>query len=76
MKINDINHMMPRIQTINECLRVQPLLCPAHSNGKPVVSSTTTNKNDRFAPISPVAVDFAVRFVLKPATSPCVVYWF
>jgi hypothetical protein len=44
--------------------------------GKLVVSSTTTNKNDRFAPISPRAVDFAVRFVLKLATSPCVVYWF
>jgi hypothetical protein len=51
-------------------------MCPAHSNGKPAVSLTTTNKNDRFAPLSPPAVDFAVRFVLKPPTTAVCVYWF
>jgi hypothetical protein len=65
LNFDGINDMMPRRQTINECLRAQPSIGPAHSNGKPVVSSTTTNLNDRFAPISPPAVDFTVRFVLK-----------
>jgi hypothetical protein len=75
LKFNDINHMMPQLQTVNECLRAQPSIGPVHSNGEPVVSSTTTSTNDRFAPISPPAVDFGVRFVLKPAASACV-YWF
>ena len=76
MKFNEINDVRTRLQTINECLRAQPLMCPAHLNGKPVVSSNTTNKNDRFAPLSPPAVDFAVRFTLKPPTATVCVYWF
>jgi len=73
---NDIHYVMPRRQTINECLRAQPSIGPVHSNGEPVVSSNTTNKNDRFAPISPPAVDFAVQFVLKPPAASACVYWF
>jgi len=70
LKFNDINHMRPQVPTANECLRAQPQMYPASSNGKLVVSSTTTNKHDRFASISPPAVDFAVRFTLKsPAVS-------
>ena len=50
MKTDDLNHAMPRLQTINECLRVLPETCPAHSNGKPDVPSTTNNIDVRFAP--------------------------
>jgi hypothetical protein len=71
-----MNDVRTRLQTINECLRAQPQIGPASSNGKPVVSSTTTNKNDRFAPLAPPAVDFAVRFTLKPPVAPVCVYWF
>jgi len=76
LKFNEINDVRTRLQTINECLRAQPPIGPASSNGKSVVSSTTTNKNDRFAPLSPPAVDFAVRFTLKPPTATVCVYWF
>jgi hypothetical protein len=51
LKFDDINHTVPRLETINECLRTQIPISPAHSNGKPVVSSTTTNPSVRFASI-------------------------
>jgi hypothetical protein len=76
LKFNSFNDVMTRFQPTNECLRAQPVISPAHSNGKPVVSSTTTNQNDRFAPLSPPAVDFGVRFVMKPPTAAVCVYWF
>jgi hypothetical protein len=54
MKTDDIYNTAPRLQTINECLRVLPETYPAHSNGKPGVPSMTTHISVRFAPISPV----------------------
>ena len=42
--------VMTRLHTINEFLLARPQICTAQSNGKQVVSSTTTDKNDRFAP--------------------------
>jgi hypothetical protein len=74
LKFNDLNNVRTRLQTINECLWTQPRIGPASANGKPAVSSTTTNKNDRFAPLSPPAVDFAVRFELKPPVAGMCVY--
>jgi hypothetical protein len=50
MKTDEANSLIARPQTINECLRVLPETCPAHSNGKPDVPSTTNNINIRFAP--------------------------
>jgi hypothetical protein len=52
MKTNDISNATPGLQTINECPRVLPEKHPAHSNGKPAVSSTTTNINVWFVPLS------------------------
>jgi Glycogen recognition site of AMP-activated protein kinase len=52
MKTDDINHAMPRLQTINGCLRVLTETCPAHSNDKPGVSFMTTSINVRFIPAS------------------------
>jgi hypothetical protein len=49
MKTDDINNVRPRLQTINECLRVPPEACPAHSNGEPDAPSTTNNIGVRFA---------------------------
>jgi len=57
MKTSDISNAMPRLQTINECLRTHSPLCPAHSNGKPAVPSTTTHINVRFAPTSPIELE-------------------
>lgn len=76
MKFNDFNDTRTRLQTVNKCLRAQPPIGPASSNGKPVVSSTTTNNNDRFAILLPTAIDFAVRFTLKPTVVPVSICWF
>ena len=49
--MNSANNIsaMSQAQTINECLRGQTSVNPAHSNGKPDVSSTTINIDVRFA---------------------------
>lgn len=52
METDDFNSVMPRLQTINECLRTLPEISPAHSNGKPDVPSTTTHISVRFVPLS------------------------
>jgi hypothetical protein len=54
MKSDDISNATPRLQTINECLRVLPEMLPAHSNGKPGVPSMTAHINVRFVPLSMV----------------------
>jgi hypothetical protein len=49
----DINNKMVWLQSTGGLLRAQPMmLCPAHSDGKPGVSSTVTKINVRFAPDS------------------------
>ena len=57
MKRDGTNQVMPRRQTISECLRERHTANPAHSNGKPDVPSTTTNINVRFAPISMIGFE-------------------
>jgi len=52
MNTGDISNSLPQAQTINECLRALPETQPAHSNGKPAVSPSTTNISVRFAPVS------------------------
>jgi hypothetical protein len=76
LKFSDIDNVKLRLQPVNERLRVQPSMCPAHSNSKPVVSSITTNKKQPVCTVSPPAVDFAVRFTLKSPTASMCLYWF
>ena len=52
METDNFNSAKPRLQTINECLRMLPETHPAHSNGKPDVPSTTTHISVRFVPLS------------------------
>jgi hypothetical protein len=63
------HHPLPRQPTINECLRERHTTNPAHSNGKPVVPSTTTNINVRFAPISSLELEIKQAMKTTPALS-------
>lgn len=58
MKINDTNDVLKWLRTINECRRTQVPRYHASSDGKPFVTSTTTNPNVRFASISRVVPVF------------------
>ena len=50
MNTYDSKNTMLRLQTIiSECRRALPASTPAHSIGKPDISSTITNINVRFA---------------------------
>lgn len=58
LTINDTNDVLKWLRTINECRRTQPARYHASSDGKPVVTSTTTHPNVRFASISKVVPVF------------------
>ena len=68
MNFGDINPAMPQPQPINECLRVQSTMDPAHSIGKPGVSPTTTNIDVRFAPFSTDEIKIKKRSMKKLST--------
>ena len=52
MKIYDIKHVLPRLKTISESLRVLPETSFAHSYNQPDITSMTTRINVRFVPTS------------------------
>lgn len=61
MKTNDDHPTMLRLQTISECLRVQPVTGPAHSIGKPDVPDATAKIHVRFAATLPQALQIRRR---------------
>ena len=67
MKTSDTNTTMPRLQTINECLREAAKTCPAHSNGKPDVPVPITSINVRFAPDLPHQFELNLMKETSPA---------